>query len=102
LSDARENEAHPDPCPGRSPPWRRNHRTHAQGTAATQTTDQRWRYGRPETGGHCEVSWPPMAYRLDGSSHRTGFWTTWLPFTLPQCWPFAWWLAWPRIIFPAG
>jgi putative transposase len=22
-----------------------------------------------------------------------GFWTTWLPFTLPQCWPFAWWLA---------
>ena len=22
-----------------------------------------------------------------------GFWTAWLPFTLPQCWPFAWWLA---------
>ena len=22
-----------------------------------------------------------------------GFWTTWCPFTLPQCWPFAWWIA---------
>jgi putative transposase len=22
-----------------------------------------------------------------------GFWTPWLPFALPQCWPFCWWLA---------
>jgi transposase InsO family protein len=22
-----------------------------------------------------------------------GFWTSWLPFALPQCWPFCWWLA---------
>ena len=22
-----------------------------------------------------------------------GFWTTWLPFALPQCWPFCWWVA---------
>jgi transposase InsO family protein len=22
-----------------------------------------------------------------------GFWTTWLPFSLPQCWPFCWWIA---------
>jgi putative transposase len=22
-----------------------------------------------------------------------GFWTSWLPFTLPQCWPFSWWVA---------
>ena len=22
-----------------------------------------------------------------------GFWVTWLPFALPQCWPFCWWLA---------
>jgi len=22
-----------------------------------------------------------------------GFWTTWLPFALPQCWPFGWWVA---------
>ena len=22
-----------------------------------------------------------------------GFWATWLPFALPQCWPFCWWVA---------
>jgi putative transposase len=22
-----------------------------------------------------------------------GFWTPWIPFALPQCWPFCWWLA---------
>jgi hypothetical protein len=22
-----------------------------------------------------------------------GFWTPWLPFALPQCWPFCWWIA---------
>jgi len=22
-----------------------------------------------------------------------GFWTSWLPFSLPQCWPFCWWVA---------
>ena len=22
-----------------------------------------------------------------------GFWAPWLPFALPQCWPFCWWLA---------
>jgi putative transposase len=22
-----------------------------------------------------------------------GFWTTWQPFSLPQCWPFGWWLG---------
>jgi len=22
-----------------------------------------------------------------------GFWTTWFPFALPQCWPFCWWVA---------
>ncbi len=23
----------------------------------------------------------------------SGFWATWSPFTLPQCWPFCWWVA---------
>ena len=22
-----------------------------------------------------------------------GFWAAWLPFALPQCWPFCWWVA---------
>ena len=26
-------------------------------------------------------------------STATGFCTTWLPFALPQCWPFCWWVA---------
>ena len=24
---------------------------------------------------------------------RAGFWVPWLPFSLPQCWPFCWWVA---------
>jgi putative transposase len=24
---------------------------------------------------------------------RLGFWTSWLPFSLPQCWPFGYWVA---------
>ncbi len=24
---------------------------------------------------------------------RSGFWAPWLPFALPQCWPFCWWMA---------
>jgi len=24
---------------------------------------------------------------------RSGFWAPWLPFALPPCWPFCWWLA---------
>jgi len=24
---------------------------------------------------------------------QLGFWTSWLPFSLPQCWPFAYWVA---------
>jgi transposase InsO family protein len=24
---------------------------------------------------------------------RAGFWVPWFPFTLPQCWPFCWWVA---------
>ncbi len=23
----------------------------------------------------------------------SGFWVTWLPFSLPQCWPFCWWIG---------
>ena len=24
---------------------------------------------------------------------QSGFWCSWLPFALPQCWPFCWWIA---------
>jgi transposase len=26
-------------------------------------------------------------------STALGFWTSWMPFALPQCWPFCWWVA---------
>ena len=30
---------------------------------------------------------------LTTASIGPGFWTTWIPFSLPQCWPFAWWIG---------
>ena len=38
---------------------------------------------------------PNEVYHVDLSTAPTlmGFWTAWLPFALPQCWPFCWWIA---------
>jgi transposase InsO family protein len=33
---------------------------------------------------HVDLTCAPIA---------AGFWTTWIPFALPQCWPFCWWVA---------
>ena len=30
---------------------------------------------------------------LTAVSTSMGFWAPWLPFALPQCWPFCWWVA---------
>ena len=38
---------------------------------------------RPNHVWHVDLTAVPMA----------GFWVPWLPFALPQCWPFCWWLA---------
>jgi len=33
-------------------------------------------------------------WQVDLRIVRTGrFWTPWLPFSLPECWPFAWWVG---------
>ena len=32
-------------------------------------------------------------FDLTAVSTSMGFWTPWLPFPLPQCWPFCWWVA---------
>jgi transposase InsO family protein len=39
--------------------------------------------------------YPGHVYHLDLTTVPTsaGFWTAWWPFTLPQAWPFAWWIA---------
>jgi putative transposase len=39
---------------------------------------------RPNHVWHVDLTTVPTA---------AGFWTTWLPLALPQCWPFCWWVA---------
>ena len=39
---------------------------------------------RPNHVWHVDLTTVPTA---------AGFWTSWLPFALPQCWPFCWWVA---------
>ena len=39
---------------------------------------------RPNHVWHCDLTTIPTAL---------GFWTSWFPFTLPQRWPFCWWVA---------
>ena len=38
---------------------------------------------------------PNHVWHLDLTTVPTvsGFWASWLPFALPQCWPFCWWVA---------
>jgi transposase InsO family protein len=40
-------------------------------------------------------SYPNHLWHADLTTVPTsaGFWSSWLPFALPQCWPFCWWLA---------
>ncbi len=41
------------------------------------------------------AKYPGHVWHVDLSVVPTGagFWTSWVPFSLPQCWPFAWWLG---------
>ena len=38
---------------------------------------------------------PNHVWHVDLTTVPTGrgFWTAWLPFSVPQCWPFCWWVA---------
>jgi putative transposase len=39
------------------------------------------------------AKYPNHVWHVDLTTVPTGgFWTTWLPFALPQCWPFCWWV----------
>ena len=55
--------------------------------------DQRRR--RPGKGRVVTAKRPNHVWHVDLTTVPTaaGFWTTWLPFALPQCWPFCWWVA---------
>jgi transposase InsO family protein len=41
------------------------------------------------------AKYPNHVWHVDLTTVPTsaGFWTSWLPFALPQCWPFCWWMA---------
>jgi putative transposase len=41
------------------------------------------------------TSYPNHLWHADLTTVPTsaGFWSSWLPFALPQCWPFCWWVA---------
>jgi transposase InsO family protein len=49
----------------------------------------------PESGRVVTAKRPNHVWHIDLTLVPTalGFWTTWLPFALPQCWPFCWWLG---------
>ena len=48
-----------------------------------------------ETGRVVTAKRPDHVWHIDLTVVPTGsgFWTSWLPFSLPQSWPFAWWVA---------
>jgi len=49
-----------------------------------ETSHRIVRAKRPDHIWHCDLSMVPTSL---------GFWTSWLPFALPQRWPFCWWIA---------
>jgi putative transposase len=48
------------------------------------TSEKRVTAKRPNHVWHIDLTAAPTA---------AGSWATWIPFALPQCWPFCWWLA---------
>jgi len=48
-----------------------------------------------ESGRAVTAKRPNHVWHIDLTAVPTaaGFWAPWLPFALPQCWPFCWWLA---------
>ncbi len=51
---------------------------------------------KPETGAqHVTAKRPNHVWNVDLTTVPIcgGFWVPWSPFTLPQCWPFCWWVA---------
>ncbi len=68
-------------------------------TASDETTNQTDSTASAETANDTTrvvaAKYPNHVWHVDLTtvSILGGFWTSWLPFALPQCWPFCWWLA---------
>src|SRR5262249_20924230 len=54
------------------------------GRLATMSSAQRLTASYPNHLWHADLTTVPTS---------AGFWSSWLPFALPQCWPFCWWVA---------
>jgi putative transposase len=57
---------------------------HPAPAEATESTDRVVTAKRPNHVWHIDLTTVPTG---------SGFWAPWIPFALPQCWPFCWWLA---------
>jgi transposase InsO family protein len=64
-----------------------------------EAPDQTGSTGTPATANDTKrvvtAKYPAHVWHVDltAVSILGGFWTSWLPFALPQCWPFCWWVA---------
>jgi transposase InsO family protein len=61
-------------------------------TALTENPDEPRPSAKPRT---VIANYPNHVWGIDTSAIPTssGFWTSWLPFSLAQSWPFCWWVA---------
>ena len=68
--------------------------------SANETTTETNANSKPDVqnikfGRIVSAKYPNHVWHVDMTVVPTsgGFWTTWFPFTLPQCWPFCWWVV---------
>ena len=67
----------------------------AKPTAIKPTDSDDAQVGQAEPSHIVTANYPNHVWHIDLTAVPIGwgFWTAWLPFSLPQCWPFCWWLA---------
>jgi transposase InsO family protein len=53
------------------------------------------RAGKRQSSRRVTAKYPNHLWHVDLTTVATtaGFWVSWLPFALPQCWPYCWWVA---------
>ena len=80
----------PKRCVRRTAPGGHDRRTDAEGTTASKpkqapvTSERAVTAREPNHVWHVDLTTVPI---------HSGLWAPWLPFALPQCWPFCWWVA---------
>ena len=69
--------------------------TEASGSAKATALSKPEVEAKPKAARTVTARYPHHVWHIDLSLLPivTGFWTPWLPFTLPQCWPFCFWIC---------